>query len=57
MNGNTNFRGIFAALVTPYTAEGKIDLIQLKRLVRMLIGQGIDGFYVTGSTAEVFLMD
>lgn len=44
MNGNTNFRGIFAALVTPYTAEGKIDLIQLKRLVRMLIGQGSMAF-------------
>lgn len=56
MSSNVDFRGIFAALVTPYTPDGQINYRELKRLVRRLIGQGIDGFYVTGSTAEVFLM-
>lgn len=56
MNERTAFRGIYAALVTPYRADGSIHHGELKRLVRRLIEQGIDGFYVTGSTAEVFLM-
>lgn len=51
-----DFRGIGAALVTPYTAEGQIDFGQLGQLVRFLLEQGIDGFYVAGSTSEVFLM-
>lgn len=48
--------GTYAALVTPYTAEGKVDLDTLQKLVRHLIDNGIDGFYVCGSTAEAFLL-
>jgi len=50
------FSGIVAALVTPFTKEGKVNYVELGRLVRYLIEKGIDGFYVGGSTAEAFLL-
>lgn len=50
------FEGICAALLTPYDESGKINHQVLKRQVRWLIGEGIDGFYVCGSTAEAFLL-
>lgn len=53
---NKEYHGIYAALVTPYTDHGKVNCNELQKLVRYLIGQGIDGFYVGGSTAEAFLL-
>ena len=49
------FEGICAALLTPYDESGKVNCAMLKKQVRWLIGQGIDGFYVCGSTGEAFL--
>ncbi len=51
-----DYHGAYAALVTPYTSDNKVDYDQLQKLVRHLIAQGIDGFYVCGSTAEAFLL-
>ena len=53
---NKEYHGIYAALVTPFTDHGKVNCDELQKLVRYLIGQGIDGFYVGGSTAEAFLL-
>lgn len=50
------FEGICAALLTPYDTLGKINHAALKKQVRWLIEQGIDGFYVCGSTGEAFLL-
>ena len=50
------FEGICAALLTPYDESGKVNCAILKKQVRWLIGQGIDGFYVCGSTGEAFLL-
>lgn len=50
------FKGICAALLTPYDTLGKVNHKVLKQQVRWLIGQGIDGFYVCGSTGEAFLL-
>ena len=50
------FKGAFAALLTPYDSLGNINHRVLKEQVRWLIGQGIDGFYVCGSTGEAFLL-
>lgn len=50
------FKGIIAALVTPYNKNGEVDLDAAKKLVRYLINRGIDGFYVGGSTGEAFLL-
>lgn len=51
-----DFKGIYAALLTPYDDSGRIDYQELKKLVRYLIGKNIDGFYVAGSTGEAFLL-
>jgi N-acetylneuraminate lyase len=50
------FQGIFPALITPYTTEGKINEQALRKIVRMNIKKRVDGFYVGGSTSEVFLL-
>ena len=52
----SEYHGVYAALVTPYTSEGKVDYRELQKLVDYLICQGQEGFYVNGSTAEAFLL-
>lgn len=53
---NKKLTGIITALVTPFDKDGKIMYDALQRHVDYLINQGIDGFYVNGSTGESFLM-
>lgn len=48
--------GIIPALVTPYAKDGQINPDSLRKLVRVLIKKGVDGFYVCGSTGEAFMM-
>lgn len=50
------FKGVFPALLTPFTAEGKINEKELVKLVEMNLKKGVSGFYVGGSTAEAFLL-
>ena len=40
---NAEYHGIYAALVTPYTSEGKVDYKELQKLVNYLIEKGLDG--------------
>ncbi|GHT55881.1 N-acetylneuraminate lyase [Spirochaetia bacterium] len=49
--------GILAALVTPFDESGKIDKPALRALVKKLLANGINGFFVCGSTGEAFLME
>lgn len=53
---NEKLTGIFTALVTPFDKDGKIIYDSLQKHVDYLVKQGVDGFYVNGSTAESFLM-
>ena len=48
--------GLVPALVTPFDREGGVNFEELKKLVRTLLDEGADGFYVTGSTGECFLL-
>lgn len=41
------------ALITPFTNGNMVDVIALKELVIRLIQDGVDGFVVCGTTAEV----
>ena len=50
------FTGIFPALVTPFDKESKVNYEALKELIAYNVEKGVDGFYVTGSTGEVFLL-
>ncbi len=51
-----NFKGVFPALITPFDREDRVNTGALGQLIEMLLGQGVAGFYVDGSTAEAFLM-
>lgn len=52
----TKFKGIIPALLTPFDENDKLNESELKKLIERNIAQGISGFYVGGSTAEVFLL-
>ncbi|MCC6946070.1 MAG: dihydrodipicolinate synthase family protein, partial [Thermomicrobiales bacterium] len=46
------FEGAWPALATPFTPGGEVHLASLRGLIDYLIGKGIGGFYVCGSTGE-----
>ena len=48
--------GIMPALVTPFQKDGSVNRSELRKLVRTLISDGAEGFYVCGSTAECFML-
>lgn len=50
------FKGIFPALLTPFDENNQVNEKELRRLIRYNLDQGAKGFYVCGSTAEVFLL-
>lgn len=50
------FSGAWPALVTPFTSDDDVNIPVLRRLVDYLIGKGIGGFYVCGSTGEGIYM-
>ncbi|MDB5893432.1 MAG: N-acetylneuraminate lyase, partial [Rhodoferax sp.] len=47
--------GVFSALVTPFHADGSLNLGMLAPLAEFQLAQGLHGFYVGGSTGEAFL--
>lgn len=52
----TEFRGIYPALVTASTADGGVSVPGVAALVEYLIGKGVDGLYVGGTTGEGIYM-
>lgn len=46
------FEGVFTALITPFTRDGKLDEQALRKLVDFQIDQGIDGLVPAGTTGE-----
>lgn len=50
------YKGIFTALLTPFSDNGKINEKELEKLVKFNTDMGVRGFYVGGSTAEAFLL-
>lgn len=50
------FSGAWPALVTPFTAQDKVNETVLRELVEYLIDKQIGGFYVCGGTGEGLFM-
>ena len=46
------FSGLWAPLITPFHADGGLDLPSLDRLTRHLVRAGLDGLVVCGTTGE-----
>ena len=52
MMDNVKFRGIYPALVTPLEDNGSVRQSAVAPLIRFMLDQGVDGFYVLGGTGE-----
>ena len=46
------FKGVFTAMITPFTEYNTVDYISLERLVDAQISAGIDGLVPCGTTGE-----
>ncbi|MBO7238385.1 MAG: 4-hydroxy-tetrahydrodipicolinate synthase [Elusimicrobiaceae bacterium] len=51
------FEGIYTALATPFTPQGRIDFAALEILLEKQIASGIDGLVLLGTTAEAATLD
>ena len=49
MPGTPKFGRLLTALVTPFTADDKVDYLQAQKLARTLLDSGSDGFIVSGT--------
>ena len=47
------FTGIVPPVCTPFNPDLSVDTGSLRRLVEHLIGGGVDGLFILGSTSEV----
>lgn len=45
-------KGLYTALITPFTPDGEIDLAGLRTLIERQIAAGVDGILVLGTTGE-----
>lgn len=52
MESATYFRGLYTAIVTPFTADGGIDEEAFARLVEYQLQGGVQGIVVCGTTGE-----
>ena len=48
----TTFRGMWPALVTPFTSENTVNIPVLRDLVEYHLAKQVDGFYVCGRTGQ-----
>ena len=55
-SSKSNFRGVFAALVTPMKANEEIDYAKLGAFADHLIRQGVHGLTPLGSTGEYYAL-
>ena len=46
------FRGVYTALITPFTPSGALDLEALEGLIERQIEAGVDGLVPCGTTGE-----
>ena len=49
----TAFRGIIPPVVTPFTADGKVDLPGLDKVIDHLLAGGMHGLFILGSSGQV----
>lgn len=47
-----NLKGVICAMVTPMDRHGDVDFAATAELIRFLIGHGVDGLFIGGTTGE-----
>jgi dihydrodipicolinate synthase/N-acetylneuraminate lyase len=53
----TSRGSVVVALLTPFDADGRVDVAALERHVELLVGAGVDGLMPAGTTGEGLLLD
>ena len=53
----TEFQGLFPAIITPMTANGELNEDAYRKVMEFNIQAGVDGFWVAGGTGESVLLD
>ena len=53
----STFKGVITAMVTPFDADGQIDLLACRRVARFLLEGGSDGLVLAGTTGESPTLD
>ncbi|NLY38243.1 MAG: 4-hydroxy-tetrahydrodipicolinate synthase, partial [Firmicutes bacterium] len=48
----SQWRGVFTALITPFTSTGAVDAEKMNRLIEYQIEGGVDGLVPCGTTGE-----
>jgi len=56
-NHEKSFQGLWPALFTPVNHKGKLNSKELEKLIELQIKEGVDGFYLLGSTGQGFLFN
>ena len=51
------FKGVFPAIITPMTREGKLNEAAFREVMEFNIQAGVHGFWVAGGTGESVLLD
>lgn len=51
------FEGIIPPVVTPFSADGSINRVALRRVIDYLLDGGVNGIFVAGSQGEFFAMN
>jgi len=52
-----DLHGIVPPILTPFSPDGRVDLISLARLTRWLMAQGVHGIWACGTTGEFASLD
>src|SRR5262245_59778720 len=52
-----NLHGIIPPIVTPMRPDEDVDLARLRKLIDHLIGRGVHGIFVLGTTSEFYALD
>lgn len=55
MHEAVDLKGLWPALFTPVTAQGKLNEKELEKMIELIVGQQLDGIYLLGSTGQGFL--
>ncbi len=52
----SDFKGVVAATITPFTPEGRLNEDAFRRVMESNIRAGVDGFWISGGTGESVLL-
>jgi len=56
-NRRTGWQGVFVPVVTPFTRDNEIDESSFRKILELLISEGVHGIIVSASTGEWFTLD